>query len=143
MAANSVASERRAADLESETVAALHAINASFVRALGSSDSGWFLEYLREDFVCVLPTGQRIDKCEFVRRTRELSRTGQMACDEIDVQPLGDVVIVRGVIQDLDTGACALMRYTAVWQAKRACARWQAVAAQFTPLAERRTRRRR
>jgi ketosteroid isomerase-like protein len=124
--------ELEAAITVSEVIAALHSLNVSFVRALDGSDFAWHLEHLREDFVCVLPTGRRIDKSEFLRRAREQPGAGRMACQEVDIQPLGDVALVRGVVQALGTGAP--MRYTTVWQAESKS--WRAVAAQFTPLTE-------
>jgi hypothetical protein len=52
--------------------------------------------------------------------------------DEVDVRPLGEVALVHGVTHYVRDGAPASTRYTDVW---RFCdSRWQAVAAQLTPV---------
>jgi hypothetical protein len=124
-----------AAHRESTTVAALHLLNARFVEALGNSDAGWCAIHLREDFVCTLADGHRINKREFLQRTREHKRPEHLDRDEVDAHPLDNVALVHGVMHGSRNGWFALARYTIVWQSQQG--RWQAVAAQFTPLIER------
>jgi ketosteroid isomerase-like protein len=117
---------------DAAAVATLHRLNAGWIRSFLDCDAAWYSEHLGDDFICVLADGRRTNKHEFLRHLRE-SRAETVDCDEVDVHLLGDaaVALVRGVIH-LRGQALTLLRYTMLWQAKPE--RWQAVAAQFTPL---------
>jgi hypothetical protein len=121
---------------ESQAVAALHVLNAAWVRAFAESDSAWYSEHLKGDFVCTLADGQRIDKREFLRRTRQRRRIGRVGCDDIDVRVLDDVGLVHGVMYHRSDKRLIVTRYITVWQSRHA--RWQAAATQFTPVRDRR-----
>lgn len=115
------------------TVATLHALNAHYIRAFVEADTAWYGEHLSDDFVCTLADGRRINKSEFLRRTAEGPGVTDVSYDEIDVRPLGEVALVHGVTHYRRDGAAASTRYTDIW---RSCdGRWQAVAAQLTPVA--------
>jgi Domain of unknown function (DUF4440) len=119
---------------EAATVATLHQLNAEWVRSLLDCDAAWYSEHLGDEFICVLADGRRINKHEFLRHLREQPRAETVGCDDVDVHLLDDaaaVALVRGVIHVWGQ-ALTLLRYTMLWQAKPE--RWQAVAAQFTPL---------
>jgi ketosteroid isomerase-like protein len=118
------------ATAEPEAVAELHELNAHYIRAFVESDVGWYSEHLSDDFVCSLADGRRIDKTEFLERTREGPGVTDVTYDQIDVRPLGDVALVHGVTHYLRDGAPASTRYTDVWQLRDG--RWLAVAAQLT-----------
>jgi hypothetical protein len=124
------ASEREieAAHLEAEAVAAAHRLNLSFVRASGACDTAWFDEHLRDDFVCTLADGRRINKLDFLQRTHEKPHEEHVDCDDVDVHALVEGALVNGVMHSKET--VTLMRYTVIWQGHGGC--WQAVAAQFT-----------
>jgi hypothetical protein len=118
---------------EAAAVATLHRLNADWIRSFLDCDALWYSEHLGDDFICVLADGRRINKHEFLRHLREQPRAETAGCDEVDVHLLDDaaVALVRGVIH-VRSQALTLLRYTMLWQAKPE--RWQAVAAQFTPL---------
>jgi ketosteroid isomerase-like protein len=118
------------ATAEPEAVAELHELNAHYIRAFVESDANWYSEHLSDDFVCSLADGRRIDKTEFLERTREGPGVTDVTYDQIDVRPLGDVALVHGVTHYLRDGAPASTRYTDVWQLRDG--RWLAVAAQLT-----------
>jgi Domain of unknown function (DUF4440) len=118
---------------ESEVVAALQVVNAEFVRGFGGSDAAWYRAHLRDDFVCTLADGRRINKSEFLRGAEEWPIADCIGCDEIDVRPLGDVALTHGVMHQRAGETIVLTRYTAVWHAESK--HWRAVAAQFTPVA--------
>jgi ketosteroid isomerase-like protein len=124
-----------AATREDEAVAALHDLNAQYIRAFVESDIAWYNEHLGEDFVCTLADGRRINKAEFLRRTEEGPGVKDVTYDEIDVRPLGDAGLVHGVTHYARDGVPASTRYTDVWQLREG--RWLAVAAQLTPVAKR------
>lgn len=115
---------------EIEVVASLHGLNADYLRAVAESDTDWFAQYLSDDFVCTLADGGRIDKAEFLRRTTEGWGVSDMSYDEVDVRPLGDVVLVHGVTHSIRDGSPVSIRYTDVWRMLEG--RWRVVAAQLT-----------
>jgi ketosteroid isomerase-like protein len=123
-----------AATGEDEAVAALHDLNAQYIRAFVESDIAWYDEHLGEDFVCTLADGRRINKQAFLRRTAEGPGVKDVTYDEIDVRPLGDAALVHGVTHYTRDGASVSTRYTDVWQLREG--RWLAVAAQLTSVAK-------
>jgi ketosteroid isomerase-like protein len=131
-APSETASENRSE--ETAAVATLHQLNADWIRSFLNCDAAWYSEHLGDDFICVLADGRRINKHDFLRRLWEQPRAETAGCDEVDVHLLDDaaVALVRGVIHVRGQQAQTVMRYTMVWEAKPE--RWQAVAAQFTPL---------
>jgi ketosteroid isomerase-like protein len=119
---------------EAAAVATLHRLNADWIRSFLNCDAAWYSEHLADDSICVLADGRRINKHEFLRHLQEQPRAETVDCDEVDIHLLdaaAAVALVRGVIH-VRSQALTLMRYTMLWQAKPE--RWQAVAAQFTPL---------
>jgi ketosteroid isomerase-like protein len=119
-----------AATLEADAVAALHDLNAQYIRAFVEADTAWYDEHLSEDFVCTLADGRRIDKAEFLRRNAKRPGVTNVTYDDVDVRLLGDVALVHGVTHYVRDGAPASTRYTDVWAVRDG--RWQAVAAQLT-----------
>jgi hypothetical protein len=116
---------------ETEVVALLHRLNAEHLRALVDADTAWYDGHLSDDFVCILADGRRIDKTEFLGRATKRLRLSDVTFDEIDVRPLGSVVLVQGVItRHFRRGARTSMRYTDVWRIRDS--HWQVVAAQLT-----------
>ena len=124
-----------AATAESEAVAALHALNAEYIRAFLESDVAWYAEHLSDDFVCSLADGRRIGKDEFLERTKGAPGVTDLTYEEIDVRPLGDVALVHGVTHFRRNGEPGSTRYTDVWQ--RRDGRWLAVAAHLTRVEKR------
>jgi len=119
--------------VEAEAVAALHDLNAHYIRAFVESDTAWYDEHLSDDFVCTLADGRRIGRDEFLRRNAEGPGVTDVSYDEVDVRPLGDAALVHGVTHYTRDGAPASTRYTDAWH--RRDGRWQAVAAQLTSIA--------
>jgi hypothetical protein len=116
---------------ETEVVALLHRLNAEHLRALVDADTAWYDEHLSDDFVCILADGRRIDKTEFLGRATKRLRLSDVTFDEIDVRPLGAVVLVQGVItRHFRRGTGTSTRYTHVWRIREG--RWRVVAAQLT-----------
>jgi ketosteroid isomerase-like protein len=124
---------RASATDEIDVVAALHGLNADYLRAVVEADTDWFAEYLSDDFVCTLTDGRRIDKAEFLRRTTDGPAVTNLTYDEIDVRPFGHVALVHGVTHSIRDGSPVSLRYTDVWRLLDG--RWQAIAAQLTPIA--------
>lgn len=119
-----------AAAEQAAAVAALHELNAEYIRAFAESDVTWYEENLSEDFVCTLADGRRIAKAEFLRLIEEGPGVTNVAYDQVDVRPLGEVALVHGVTHYRRDGLPASTRYTDVWRSRDD--HWQAVAAQLT-----------
>jgi hypothetical protein len=124
---------------ETDAVAALHELNAHYIRAFVKADVEWYREHLSDDFACTLADGRRIDKAEFLARAAEGPGVRDVTYDEVDVQPLGDVALVRGVTHYVRDGTPGSTSYTDVWQLRGS--RWLAVAAQLTKVAAPRSAR--
>lgn len=119
---------------EADVVGLLHRLNADFIRAYVEADAAWYDEHLSDDFVCTLADGRRIGKTEFLRRNTKRPRLSDVTFDEIDVRPLGGVVLVQGVITlHFRGGAHTSRRYTDVWCMREGS--WQVVAAHLTQVA--------
>jgi ketosteroid isomerase-like protein len=121
-----------AAVAEADAVAALHQLNAHYIRAFVESDASWYDEHLSDDFVCTLADGRRVGKAEFLQLTQDGPGVTGVSYDEVDVRPFGDVAIVHGVTHYTRDGSAASTRYTDVWRMRDG--RWQAIAAQLTPV---------
>jgi hypothetical protein len=119
-----------AALCEAEVVAALHRLNALYIRALAESDSAWFGKHLSDDFFCTLTGGRRVGKIEYLRRVEETRRMRGVTFDEIDVRPLGDVAVVQGVMYGASNDLSVSDRYIHVWHLRNR--RWRAVVAHIT-----------
>jgi len=116
----------RASDLD--TVAGL---NRDYIRAVQTSDVGWFREMLTEDFRCSLPDGSLIDRERFLERAARPLDISNLEVHDVEVRLLGDVAIVhaRTTFSTAD-GHAASGRYTDVWWRRRTG--WMAAAAHFT-----------
>jgi len=119
-----------AALCEAEVVAALHRLNALYLRALAESDAAWFSEHLSDDFFCTLTDGRRVGKIEYLWRVEQRCGRSGVTFDEIDVRPLGDVAVVQGVMHGASDDSSVSDRYTQVWQLRNR--RWRAVVAHIT-----------
>jgi hypothetical protein len=119
---------------EMATVAELHRLNDECLRALVESDAAWFAANASDDFTCTLADGRYVDKTCLPAVTGRGPAVTDMSSDEVDVCPLGDVALVRGVAHWLRAAARESTRYTTVWRLGEG--RWQAVSAQLAPVAE-------
>jgi ketosteroid isomerase-like protein len=123
---------RGALILEAAAVATLHDLNAQRVRALAESDVEWLEENMTGGFICTQADGRRIGKDEFMQGTAG-ERIVDVACDDVDVRPLGDVALVQGVLHCTRGGVRRSTRYTDVWLLS--AGRWQIVAEHLTNVA--------
>jgi len=120
----------RASDLE-----ALAGLNREYIRAVQTSDAGWFREILAEDFRCSLPDGSLIDRERFLERAARPLDISNLEVHDVEVRLLGDVAIIhaRTTFATAD-GHPASGRYTDVWW--RRPNGWVAAAAHFTRKAD-------
>ena len=105
----------RARIAAAEAVATLHGLNAERIFAWAEGDVAWFAAHLAEDFVAALADGSRVDKAGYVRLAAETECADDASFEEIDVHPLGEVVLLRGVARYRYGVSDVSMRYTDVW----------------------------
>jgi ketosteroid isomerase-like protein len=125
-------SEQSAA-AEPDAAATLRDLNAEYIRAFVESDTAWYREHLRKDFLCTLSDGRQIDKTEFLSLNAGSPGVTDVAFDEIDIRVLGDVALVHAVTHYRRDDVPGSRRYTDVWVLEDD--HWLAVAAQVTPVA--------
>jgi ketosteroid isomerase-like protein len=87
---------------------------------------------MNAEFICTGADGRRIGKNEFMQRTVD-ERVVDVACDDVDVRPLGNVALVQGVLHCTRGGVRRSTRYTDVWLFS--AGRWQIVAEHLTAVA--------
>jgi hypothetical protein len=119
---------------ELTAVAELHRLNDEYMRALVESDAAWFEAHASDDFMCIFADGRYVDKTRLLAVTTSGPAVTEVSYDEVDVCLLGDVALVRGVAHWLRNGERESTRYTTLWRLREG--RWQAVAAQLTPVVE-------
>jgi Domain of unknown function (DUF4440)/NIPSNAP len=119
---------------EMAAVAELHRLNDEYLRALVESDAAWFAANASDDSTYTLADGRYVDKTCLLAVTGRGPAVTDLSSDEVDVCPLGDVALVCGAAHWLRADTRESTRYTTVWRLGEG--RWQAVSAQFTPVAE-------
>lgn len=109
----------------------LRELNQEYIRAVMTSDVGWFEERLTDDFNCSLPDGTLLDRAAFLERTSRPIDIADLQLHEVEIRVLGDAAVVhaRTTFRTAD-GRAGSGRYTDVWC--RRDGRWLAAAAHFT-----------
>jgi ketosteroid isomerase-like protein len=106
-------------------------LNDRYIRAVRTSDVGWFETTLGEDFRCSLPDGALIDREQFLEHAARPLDVTDLEVHDVKVRLLGDVAIVHArTSYTAPDGRPGKGRYTDVWA--RRDGRWLAVAAHFT-----------
>ena len=110
--------------------AALHELNANYVRSAEQSDVDWYRENLADDFLASNVDGSIIDKAAFLARmTRRYPGSALRAVD-LRIRLLGEAALIHaGFRYRKPDGAEGTGRYTDVWV--RRAGRWLCVSAHF------------
>jgi ketosteroid isomerase-like protein len=112
-------------------VATLEQMNREYLRAVETSDAGWFDRTLSADFRCSLPDGSIMDRARFLDRAAKPVDLSNLEAHEVEVRFFGDTAIVHARTTFLtNDGRAGSGRYTDVWVRDRD--RWVAVAAHIT-----------
>lgn len=122
------------AGLSSE-VATLQSLNHEYIRAVQTSDVGWFENALAADFRCSLPDGSLIDRARFLERASHPADITALEAHDVDVRMFADIAIIhaRTTFRSTD-GRPGSGRYTDIWA--RQDGRWLVVAAHVTRKAD-------
>jgi hypothetical protein len=111
--------------------ATLSRLNDQYIRALATSDAGWFDRHLSSDFVNGNPDGTLSERTAFLQRVAQPLAVSQLRADDVRIRLFGDSALVHGrttyVKADGEPGAG---RYTDVWA--RIDGAWRCVAADVT-----------
>lgn len=112
-------------------IAALLALNETYVRAVEASDVARFGEILADDFTASLADGSHVSREAFLTLVAAPSTIRELRAHDVDVRLMGDFAIVhaRTTFTTRD-GRGGASRYTDVWA--RRSGRWVCIAAQVT-----------
>jgi hypothetical protein len=117
-----------------EAVAAIAALNESYIDAARRGDASWFDEHMAEDVVIILGDGRRLGKADFLAATGQGARSFRtLTVRGATVRPFGPTVQVDADAPwELDDGRVGVSRYidTYAWMD----CRWQVISAQITLL---------
>jgi ketosteroid isomerase-like protein len=116
-----------------DAVATLHRLNAQRIIAWAQGDLAWYRAHLAEDFASVLEDGRRADRARYLELAAEASGANHASAEEVDVHPLGEVAVLRGVARFWYGDSSVSLRYTDVWVKRRNT--WLIVSAHSTSLA--------
>jgi hypothetical protein len=110
---------------------ALRLLNHEFIRAVVSSNVGWFEQHLSSDFLNSNPDGTLSDRAAFLRHVAKPSSVSRLQAEDVRIRLFGDSALVHArttyVKADGQPGAG---RYTDVWA--RIGDAWRCVAADVT-----------
>ena len=117
--------------VQTSDVQAVLELNREYIRAVQSSDVGWFRQMVTEDFRCSLPDGSILDKETFLARAERRLDISDLEVHDVEVRLFGDTAVVHARTTYLTAdGRSGSGRYTDVWA--RHGGPWRAVAAHFT-----------
>jgi hypothetical protein len=128
MAAASTAG--RVADSDAD-LDALRRLNDGFIRAVATSDAGWFEQHLSSDFVNSNADGTLSERAAFIAAIARPSRVPDLVASDVRIRLFGSTAIVHGRTSFArPDGQAGAGRYTDVWA--RIGRRWLCAAADVT-----------
>jgi ketosteroid isomerase-like protein len=124
-------STRRPAESDGTDVDTLRALNDGFIRAVASSDAGWFEAHLSSDFVNSNADGTLSERAAFIAHVARPSSVPDLVASDVRIRLFGATAIVHGrTSYTRPDGQRGAGRYTDVWA--RVEGRWLCVAADVT-----------
>jgi ketosteroid isomerase-like protein len=111
----------------------LRELNEGYIRSVQASDAPWFEQHLASDFVNGTPDCLLEERAAFIARTARPSPVSGLRAEDVRIQLLGDVAIIRArTVYAKPDGSPGAGRYTDVWS--RQDGPWLCVAADVTRL---------
>lgn len=109
----------------------LRRLNEDYIRAGLLGDVAWYETHLAEDFTCIEPDGDLLDKPAFLRVTAAGSGLTTYQLDDVSLRLYGEVALVQaqGTWTARD-GTRGTSRYTDVYVRRNGA--WEVVSAQVT-----------
>jgi ketosteroid isomerase-like protein len=112
--------------------AALEALNENYIRAVRESDTGWFDQYLSQDFLNSNPDGSLVDRAGFLAQIAKPTMVPDLTCEDVQIRILNDIALIHARTAYTKTdGQRGGGRYTDIWM-KQSNGSWLCVAAHVT-----------
>jgi hypothetical protein len=109
----------------------LQALNRDYVRAVETSNVGWFEQHLGEDFLNVNADGTLVDRQAFLAQIARPLTISNLEPVEIRIRIMGEFAIINArTIYTMSNGQSGSRRYTDVWALRQG--RWLCASAQLT-----------
>lgn len=120
-------------DGASEELETLRGLNDEYVRSFLESDAARYDELLAEDFFCIEPDGEAIDRATFLERATQPAGMDAFHVQDVSIRILGDLaqISARTPYRTL-SGREGTNIYTDCWL--RRDGRWQTISAHITPV---------
>lgn len=129
MAAASTAHRNTATD--DSDLDTLRALNDGFIRAVATSDAGWFERHLSSDFVNSNADGTLSERAAFIANVARPSSVPDLVATDVRIRLFGATAIVHGRTRYTKAdGQPGAGRYTDVWA--RVAGQWLCAAADVT-----------
>ena len=94
----------------------LRELNEGYIAAVQASDAGWFERHLADDFVNGNPDCTLEERAAFIERIARLSPVSGLRAEDVRIQLLGEVAIIRArTVYAKPDGTAGAGRYTDVW----------------------------
>ena len=111
--------------------AALHMLNADFIRSVRESDAGWFDSNLDADFLNSNPDGSLAERAAFLANIARPSAVPDVSVQDVRIGIFGEVALIRARTRFTKPGGHAgIGRYTDLWMRRQG--RWLCPAAHVT-----------
>lgn len=109
----------------------LEKLNASYMKAVQTSDVRWFGEHLAEDFLNSNPDGSLASRAGFLRQIARPATISNFEAGDVRIRIFGDIAIIHGrTTYNKADGRPAAGRYTDVWARRNG--HWVCIAAHVT-----------
>lgn len=109
----------------------LETLNDGYIRAVRTSDVGWFERHLADDFLNSNPDASLVDRAAFLKQIARPLPLRDFRCDEVRIRVLGEAAIIHArTLYTKPDGSAGAGRYTDIWA--RRDGGWVCVAAHVT-----------
>jgi ketosteroid isomerase-like protein len=117
-----------------DDVEILKQLNHDYVQSFLNSDARRYDELIAENFICIEPNGQLLDRAAFLEAATHPVTVDYFHVEDVEIRLFGDFAqITARTPYRYPNGRQGVSRYIDCW-VKRA-GRWQAISAQITGIA--------
>ncbi len=117
-----------------DDVETLKQLNNDYVQSFLNSDAHRYDELIAENFICIEPNGQRLDRATFLEAAAHPVTVEYFHVEDVEIRVFGDFAqITARTPYGYPNGKKGVNRYIDCWIKRDG--RWQAVSAQITGIA--------